>query len=158
MYNLTPDIDKINPIFEEYGLFTINKIQFDFIIINLKISDLIKLLIDIYPGIHPNSKISLDIKRNKLISLEELNEINNLNENDDEKIDVLGEIRINIFNESEKSQQLFKYAKLIHNINQLIIVKESNTKVNDITYILDTLHLNGKNKKLLQYLLVLYQL
>ena len=152
LYNLTPDIDKINPIFGKYGLFIIKKIQFDFMIVNLRISDLIKLIIDIYPGIHPNSKISLNIKNNNFLSLEELNKLKNQKENDEERIDILGEIGVNIFNEEEKSQQLLKYAKLIHNINQLIQLKESNTKANELTYILDKLHLNGNNKKLLLFM------
>ena len=152
MYNLTPDIDKINPIFGKYGLFIIKKIQFDFMIVNLRISDLIKLIIDIYPGIHPNSKISLNILNNNFLSLEELNNLKKQKENDEERIDILGEIGVNIFNEEEKSQQLLKYAKLIHNINQLIQLKESNTKANELTYILDKLHLNGNNKKLLLFM------
>ena len=121
-------------------------------IVNLRISDLIKLIIDIYPGIHPNSKISLNIKNNNFLSLEELNKLKNQKENDEERIDILGEIGVNIFNEEEKSQQLLKYAKLIHNINQLIQLKESNTKANELTYILDKLHLNGNNKKLLLFM------
>ena len=144
--NIYPDMDKINNIFQEFNLPVINKIQFDFLIINLKISDLIKLLIEIYPGIHPNSKIFLNSKDKDFLSLDELNKLKKDKENDEERIDLIGEIGINIFNGKEKSYQLIKYAKLIHNINFLI-----KKKAKQLPYLLDLLHFTN-NKKLLLFL------
>lgn len=148
IYNFCPDIEKINPIFKKYNLFTINKIQFDFLILNLKISELIDLLIDIYPGIHPNSKISLNIKDKNFPSLDDLNKLKEKKKNDNERIDILGEIGVNIFNEEEKCHQFLKYTKLIHNINEMI---KSNIKDGELPYLLNLLHLNGNNKKLLLF-------
>lgn len=146
MYNVSPEINKINTIFEKYNLFIIDKIQMDFIIINLKISELIELLISLYPGIHPNSKISLDINR-EFITLEDLNKLKDEMKEKEDKIDIIGEVGINIFNEKEKCCQLLKYAKLFHNINVLI---KKNAK--EIKYILDLLKLNSNNKKLLLFI------
>ena len=142
-YNIYPDMDKINNIFQEFNLPVINKIQFDFLIINLKISGLVKLLIEIYPGIHPNSKIFLNSKDKDFLSLDELNKLKKDKENDEERIDLIGEIGINIFNWKEKSYQLIKYAKIIHNINFLI-----KKKAKQLPYLLDLLHFTN-NKKLL---------
>ena len=50
----------------------------DFAILNLKISDLIKLLIDIFPLIHSNSKINLDIKGKNIITLDDLYKFDNI--------------------------------------------------------------------------------
>ena len=119
MYNVSPEMNNINTIFEKYKLFIIDTIQMDFIIINLKISELIDLLISLYPGIHPNSKISLDINR-EFITLEDLNKLKEEMKEKEDKIDIIGEVGINIFNEKEKCCQLLKYEKLFHNLNVLI--------------------------------------
>ena len=144
--NFTPPIDKINSIFskyKKYNLFTLTKIEFDFLVLDLKISDLIDFLIDIYPKIHPNSKLSF-FSNDKFFTLDDLMNIRNQNE---EYIDIIGEIGVNIFNEEEKCKQLIKYAKLIHNINQLIKI---NAK--ELPYLLDLLKFNGNNKKLLLFI------
>ena len=53
IYNIEPNIEKINSIFKGNNkLYTLDKIQLDFIILNLKIADLIEFLIENYSGIH----------------------------------------------------------------------------------------------------------
>ena len=76
-------------------------IQFDFIVNDLRISELIKFLIDIHLGIHPNSKISY-INSNKFFSIDDLIALKNKEEFINERIDIIGEVGINIFNEDEK--------------------------------------------------------
>ena len=58
LYDFIPENDKINYIFDKNRLYKLNDIQFDFIIKDLKISELLQFLIDVYSGIHPNSKIN----------------------------------------------------------------------------------------------------
>ena len=99
--NLIPNIDKINKVFNGYGLYTLDKIQFDFIIVDLKISELIKFLKEILPGIHPNSKMNVIFGNKNFFSIEDLNNLEIEKENSDEKIDIFGEIGVNIFNEKE---------------------------------------------------------
>ena len=101
IYNLIPNVDKINKVFNGYGLYTLDKIQFDFIIVDLKISELIKFLKEILPGIHPNSKMNVIFGNKNFFSTEDLNNLEIEKENSDEKIDIFGEIGVNIFNEKE---------------------------------------------------------
>lgn len=147
IYDFKLKKEELNKIFNENKLFPIDDIQMDFAILNLKISDLIKLLIDIFPLIHSNSKINLDIKGKNIITLDDLYKLDNIKKDSDERIDIIGEIGINIFNEPEKCHQLIKYTKLIHNINKMII---NNSK--QLQYILDLLHFTGENKKLLLFI------
>ena len=140
----SPPLDKINDIFSKYKLFELNKIQFDFVVINLKLSDLIGFLIDIYPGIHMNSKLSFVFKEKRFFTL---NDLMNIRNNSDENIDIIGEIGINILNDEDKCYQLVKYAKLIHNINELI-----KKQATELPFLLDLLKLNGNNKKLLLFI------
>ena len=100
IYNFKPNIATINKIFDKHKLYQLEKIQFDFIIIDLKISDLLKFLKVISPGIHPNSKMSFSFD-NKIFNLDELENLSftNENKNTNERIDILGEIGVNIFNE-----------------------------------------------------------
>ena len=144
IYDFSPDIDKINRLFKKHKLYELNKIQFDFIAKDLKITELIKFLINIYQGIHPNSKISF-IKDNSFFDLEDLNKLKE--EFTEERIDIIGEIGVNIFNEEEKCEQLLKYSKLIHNINCL---KRQNDE--DLPFLLDLLNLKNDNKKLLLFI------
>ena len=65
----------------------------------------------------------------------------------EDKIEIIGEVGINIFNEKEKCCQLLKYEKLFHNLNLLI---KKNAK--EIKYLLDLLKLNSNNKKLLLFI------
>ena len=119
----------------------------DFVIINLKISDLIKLLIDLFPLTHSNSKMSFYIKEKNTITFDDLYRLDSLKRNSDERIDIIGKIGINIFNEEEKCYQLLKYTKLIHNINKMII---NNSE--QLQYLLELLHLTGENKKILLFI------
>ena len=137
-------MNKINTIFNEYKLPGIGDIQMDFIIINLKLSEFINLLIDIHPEIHSNSKIYINNKTLNSMTIEDLNKLKYKN---DEMIDIIAEIGVNISNEKRKNSQLLKYPKLIHNINRL---KKQNAK--ELPYLLDLLHLNGSNKKLLLFM------
>ena len=148
VYNFSPDMEKINQIFKAHELYTLNDIQFDFIINNLVISDFIKLLINIYPGIHPNSKLGF-IFKNKFFTLENLISLEQNEEYKNEKIDIIGEVGKNIFNEQEKCEQLLKYSQLIHNINCLIRKEKE-----DLYYLLDSLHLNNSKKKLLLFIIL----
>ena len=103
-------------------------------------------MINIIHGIHPNSKINF-IKEKACFKLEDLNELKEKKKSSDERVDIIGEVGINIFKEIEKCEQLLKYSKLIHNINYLIKNEEE-----DLSYLLDLLHLNGNNKKLLLFI------
>ena len=145
-YDYSPDMNVINNIFKEHKLLELKGIQFDFIVNDLRISELINFLIDIHLGIYPNSKISF-INSNKFFSRDDLIKLKNKEEFINERIDIIGEVGINIFNEDEKNEQLLKYSKLIYNINFLI--KE---QAEDLSYLLDLLHLNGNNKKLLLFI------
>ena len=144
IFDYCPPLDKINDIFSKYKLFELNKIQFDFVVINLKLSDLIGFLIDIYPGIHMNSKLSFVFNEKRFFTL---NDLMNIRNNSDENIDIIGEIGINILNDEDKCYQLVKYAKLIHNINELI-----KKQATELPFLLDLLKLNGNNKKLLLFI------
>lgn len=119
-YDFTQNKEKKNQIFEQNNLFSVDEIQMDFLFTNLKISDLIQLLIDIFPLILSNSKISFNLKNNNNLTLNDLHTLKNIKKESNEKIDIIGEIGINIFNEEEKCHQLIKYKKLIHNINKMI--------------------------------------
>jgi len=145
-YDFHPDMDKINIILKNHGLLELKGIQFDFIINDLRISELIDFLIDIHLGILPNSKISF-VKDNNFFSIEDLNALKNKEEYSNERIDIIGEVGVNIFNEDEKNEQLLKYSKLIYNINCLI-----RDEAEDLSYLLDLLNLNGNNKKLLLFI------
>ena len=149
IYDLSPEMKKINSIYkDDPNFFFVDDIQFDFLILNLKISELLQFMIDIYPNIHPNSKLSLNIKKNNFPSIEDLNSLIKKKEYYEERIDIIGEIGVNILNEEEKCRQILKYAKLIHNINKLIA---SSDKANELSYILNLLHFNSQNKKLLLF-------
>ena len=149
IYNVEPNIEKINSIFKENSkLYTLDKIQLDFIILNLKIADLIEFLIENYSIIHSNSKLGFAFKNKKFFTLEDLNSLKKDNKFCEERIDIIGESGVNIFNEKEKCSQLLKYSKLIHNINYLI--KENNTE--DLINLLDLLYLNSNNKKLILFI------
>ena len=140
---------KIHSIFnDESKFFYIDDIQFDFLILNLKISELIQFLIDIYPNIHLNSKLSLNIRNKNFPSFNELNILIENKVYDGERIDILGEIGVNIFNEEEKCRQFIKYAKLIHNINRLSVLPN---KDKELSYILNLLNFNSDNKKLILF-------
>ena len=149
IYNIEPNIEKINSIFKGNNkLYTLDKIQLDFIILNLKIADLIEFLIENYSIIHSNSKLVFAFKDNKFFSLEDLNSLKADEKISQERIDIIGESGVNIFNEEEKCSQLLKYSKLIHNINYLI--KENKTE--DLINLLDLLYLNSNNKKLILFI------
>ena len=147
LYDFRIKKEQLNKIFKDNKLFPIDDIQMDFVIINLKISDLIKLLIDLFPLIHSNSKMSFDIKEKNTITFDDLYRLDSLKRNSDERIDIIGKIGINIFNEEEKCYQLLKYTKLIHNINKMII---NNSE--QLQYLLELLHLTGENKKILLFI------
>ena len=149
IYNIEPNIKKVNSIFEGNDkLYTLDKIQFDFIILNLKIADLIEFLIENYYIIHSNSKLRFAFKNKKFFTLEDLNSLKEDKKICEERIDIIGESGVNIFNEEEKCSQLLKYSKLIHNINYLI--KEN--KKEELLNLLDLLYLNSNNKKLILFI------
>ena len=149
IYNIEPNIENINSIFKGNNkLYTLDKIQLDFIILNLKIADLIEFLIENYSIIHSNSKLEFAFKNKKFFTLEDLNSLKEDNKFCEERIDIIGESGVNIINEEEKCSQLLKYSKLIHNINYLI--KENNTE--DLINLLDLLYLNSNNKKLILFI------
>ena len=142
LYNISPNIDKLNSIFGQYDLFTIDSIQMDFQILNIKSIDLLQFLEEIYPGIHNNSKISIG----NFHSINDLNELKKSMENSIERFDIIGEIGVNVWNETNKNDQLIKYAKLIYNINYLI-----KNNANELQYVLDLLNLKSNNKILLMF-------
>ena len=147
-YNIEPNIDKVNSIFKGNNkLYKLDKIQFDFIILNLKVADLIEFLIDNYSAIHSNSKLGFAFKKNKFFNLEDLYSLKG-EKISEERIDIIGESGVNIFNEKEKCFQLLKYSKLIHNINYLI--RENKTE--DLFNLLDLLYLNSENKKMILFI------
>ena len=147
LYDFKPDKKQLNAIFKRNHAFEIDDIQMDFVILNLKVSDFIELLIDIFPFLHSNSKINFDMKDKNIITLDDLNKLKYIKKDSDEKIDIIGEIGINVFNEDEKCKQLIKYTKIIHNINKMIFDNSE-----DLPYLLDILHFAGENKKLILFI------
>lgn len=147
IYNWSPDKGKINSIFSKYSLYEIEQIQFDFLIKNIHINDLLQLLIDFYPGIHSGSKISLAYKNKSIISFDDLLKIKESNLNNGETFDLIGEVGVNIYNEDEKCLQLIKYAKLLHNLNQLI-----KRNAPELPNLLQMLNMHKHNKKILVFI------
>ena len=115
-YNIVINSNNLNKVFDKYNLISIEKVQLDFIISDLKIVDLINMLIYLYPNI-----INLqNLKKNpfkKEMDFNSLVELRNEYLKSNKRIDVLGELGHNIFNEEEKIDQLIKYRKIIYNIN-----------------------------------------
>jgi len=142
-----PNLVALNNIFKKNGLRDINKIQFDFLICNLLIEDLISLFIQIFPSIHFNSSVDFSKTNKKFLDINDLEGLKKEYKGKRERIDIMGEVGLNIFNEYEKCEQMAKYRKLIYNVNKLI---EMNSQ--DLAYVLELLKFNPGNKKIVMFI------
>lgn len=140
--NIKPDIRLIDNIFVSYNLPKINDIQIDFAIYNILFEDFLNVLIYLYNNIysfdHMNKEIFKNIEKVDLTQLNELvKEINNKNL----RLDIIGEIGVNVFNENNKTEQLLKYDTLFKNIKSL------EDKLIECEAVLRQLKMKRKNNK-----------
>jgi len=143
----TPKIVDLNNIFKKNGLNEISEIQFDFIICDLLIEDLISLFIQIFPSIHFNSSMDFSKVNKEFLDINDLEGLKKEYKGKRERLDLMGKISLNTFNENEKSEQMVKHRKLICNINKLI---EMNSP--DLPYVFDILKFNPATKKLVIFI------
>ena len=143
-YDIVIKEDKFKKIFK--NLDEVREIQLDFIINDLKIIDLINMLIFLYPNI-----IDLNnLKENPFVKGMDFNKLKLLRakyKKSQSRIDIFGEIGKNIFTEDEKIGQVIKYTNLYNNIKQL---KKKDDK--DIDTLLEELKIKKNNKKLILFL------
>ena len=143
-YDIVIKEDKFKKIFK--NLDEIRGIQLDFIINDLKIIDLINMLIYLYPNI-----IDLNnLKENPFVKGMDFNKLKILRakyKKSQSRIDIFGEIGKNIFTEDEKIGQVIKYTNLYNNIKQL---KKKDDK--EIDTLFEELKIKKDNKKLILFL------
>jgi len=145
-YNIKIKSEKINPTFEKYNLKKVSDIQLDLVIYDLKIIDLVNLLIYLYPNI-------LDFRNlkrkpfEKNMTFEKLVKMREKYKKIPKRIDIFGEIGTNIYNEDEKIQQLIKYRIIEYNIKYLL----KNNK-EDGQKILDIFKIKNNNDKFVLFL------
>ena len=143
-YDIVIKEDKFKKIFK--NLDKVRGIQLDFVINDLKIIDLINMLIYLYPNI-----IDLNnLKENPFVKGMDFNKLKLLRakyKKSQRRIDIFGEIGKNIFTEDEKIDQVIKYTNLYNNIKQL---KKKDDK--EIDTLLEELKIKKNNKKLILFL------
>ena len=137
----------LNQIFKKYGLFIINDIEIDFQISNIKAIELLNLIKEIYPVIHTNSKLTFGNMSKKFLTEKEIDMLIDEKKQSGEHFDIIGEIGVNIFNETKKCDQFLKYTKLADNVNNLI-----KKNVDELQFVFDLLNLNCNNKIILMFI------
>ena len=143
-YDIVIKEDKFKKIFK--NLDEVKGIQLDFVINDLRIIDLINMLIYLYPNI-------IDLNNLKEKPFEKGMDFNKLKilrakyKRSQKRIDIFGEIGKNIFNEDEKIDQVVKYTNLYNNIKQL---KKNDDK--EIDSLLEQLKIKKNNEKLILFL------
>ena len=146
-YDVEVKAENLNNIFSKNELDEIPNIQIDFVISDLRIIDLINMLIYLYPNIiYLNNLKEKPFKKGM-----NLNQLNNLRikyKKSNKRIDIFGEIGVNIFTEDEKITQLIKYNILCNNLKKLI---EKN-HTNDAEKIFEQLKMKKDNQKLILFL------
>ena len=119
--------------------------EIDFVISDVRIIDFINMLIYLFPNI-------LDLNNLKKfpfkdgMNFEKLLDLRNKYKKSNKRIDIFGEIGLNIFNENEKIEQLMKYRKVCYNIKNKL--KDEKKKEE----ILEKLKMKQNNKKLVLYI------
>ena len=148
-YNVTLKSEHLNKIFIKKGLNEIKgNIQLDFVIRDLRIIDLMNILVYLYPNIiNLNGLKKAPFKTDKELNFNQLVKLRNHYKNSTDKIDIFGEIGSNIFTEDEKIGQLEKYTKINENIEKLMDID-----VNEADKILKFLKMKKENKKLIMFL------
>ena len=146
-YDVGVNVENLNNIFSKNELDKIPDIQIDFIISDLRIIDLINMLIYLYPNIiYLNNLKEKPCKKGM-----DLNQLNNLRtkyKKSHKRIDIFGEIGVNIFTEDEKITQQIKYNILCNNLKKLIEKKHTN----DAEKIFEQLKMKKDNEKLILFL------
>ena len=140
--NIKPDVNKINRIFKEHKINTeIKDIQIDFCIYNLLFTDFVNLIIYLSKNIFNYSKLKSNIFNHE-ITYSKLLDIKNEKKYAYLRVDIIGEIGTNIYNEGNLIKQIEKYEALFKNID---IVKEESES--DINILLNTLQMKNYNKE-----------
>ena len=146
--NLKPNCKLIDKIFDIHKLPKIESIQIDFAIYNLSLADFLNVIIYFYNNIFNFKDLNHELFKGKEnINLNDLKQMRDDPNSQYEKVDILGEIGLNVFNEDNKVKQLNKYDTLINNMNSL----ENN--IIEYEAILNQLKIKKRgNKKLLLFL------
>ena len=145
-HNIEVKSEKLNDIFKKNNLKEINDCQIDFQIINLRIYDLLNLIIYLFPNC-----MKLDFLKKtpfqKEMDIQKLKQLKEQYKNSNKRIDVFGEIAVNLFNEDEKINQLKKYRRLFYNLNYL-----SKNKIDEQKLILENFNFEKNNPKLILFI------
>ena len=146
--NLKPDCKLIDKIFDIHNLPKIESIQIDFAIYNLLLTDFLNVIIYFYNNIFNFEDLNHELFKGKQkINLDDLKNMRDAPDSQYKRVDIVGEIGLNIFNEDNKVKQLSKYDILINNMNSL----ENN--IIEYEAILNQLKIKKRgNKKLLLFL------
>ena len=140
--NIKPDIRLIDNIFISYNLPKINDIQIDFAIYNILFEDFLNVLIYLYNNIYNFDHMKKDIFKNiEKVDLTQLNELAKEINNKNMRLDIIGEIGVNVFNENNKIPQLLKYETLFKNMKSL------EDKLIECEAVLRQLKMKRKNNK-----------
>ena len=145
-YNIRIKSEQINSIFRKYGLKEVNDIQIDFAIYNLKVIDLVNMLIYLFPNIIDFNNLKL-YPFEKNMNFDKLIEMRKKYKKSDKRIDVLGEIGANVFSDEGKVEQLIKYRIIDYNIKYLI--KNKKKEANNV---LDIFKIKNNNNKIVLFL------
>ena len=116
--NIKKKCDKFDEIFTKLNLNKLNEIQFDFAIYNVKLIDFINVVIYLYNNIIDFSNLKIEPFKDGM----NLSELINIKKNPiykNHRIDIIGEIGGNIYNEQNKIDQLTKYDNLFKNLDYL---------------------------------------
>ncbi len=145
-HNVEVKSEQLNDIFRKNNLKEINDCQIDFEIINLRIYDLINLIIYLFPNC-----MKLDFLKKtpfqKEMNFQKLKNLKEQYKNSNKRIDVFGEIAVNLFNEDEKIEQLKKYRTLFYNLNYL-----RKNKIDEKKLILEKFNFEKNNPKLILFI------
>ena len=126
-HNIKIKPEQLNNIFKNNSLDTIKGIiQLDFVISDLRLIDLINLLIYLYPNIIYFSNFKKKPNKRRMnLNFDKLIKLRNKYKNNLSKIDIFGEIGANIFTEDEKIAQLKKYTTINNNLEKLMEIDEN---------------------------------
>ena len=115
-YNLKIPKNELDIIFNDNNLEKIPDIKFDFVVSNLQKKDFINMIIFLYPNIIYMNNI---FNNEKILNFDELINLKSRYLNNNEKIDIIGEIGDNISIGDDKIQQFEKYSKFISDMEKM---------------------------------------
>ena len=141
-HNIVITKEFLDGIFEKND---IEKMEIDFVISDVRIIDFINMLIYLFPNILDLNNLKRSPFKNGM-NFEKLLDLRNKYKKSNKRIDIFGEIGLNIFNENEKIEQLKKYRKVCYNIKNKL--KDEKKKEE----ILEKLKMKQNNKKLVLYI------